>query len=254
MLNYFKSPFFEEDDGLHVSAANTEEVAAPQPTETLDTGDVVVDNGQSTETPPPQQPDITQTQAFAYRLKEEKQRARDMAIAEMGMQDPYSGEPITTEAQYKQVKQRQEYEEKGISLEDVQTIANQALNNNPLVQEAREIVKNQRLNDLKSKPFYAEVEPQLLQLAQSNPTLDLLGAYKYLVGERLFNNGLDDIVNNTKKQTEQETVRKLMNNAQSTPGALGAEATEHKTGYASLSKSEKEQFRQRVLRGENPTI
>lgn len=52
------------------------------------------------------------------------------------------------------------------------------------------------------------------------------------------------------QQKEQEAIQKLQQNAQSTPGALGAGA-EHKAGYSNMSAADKKALRERVLRGEN---
>lgn len=76
--NKFLNPFMDCDSGSTGMAANEGETAELQQETPENTGDeVVVDNGQSTETPPQQQPDVTQTQAFAHRLKEATQKAID---------------------------------------------------------------------------------------------------------------------------------------------------------------------------------
>lgn len=76
--NQFKSPFMDDDSGSTGMAANDGETANLQQETPDNTGsEVEIDNGQSTETPPPAQEDVTQTQAFAHRLREATQKAID---------------------------------------------------------------------------------------------------------------------------------------------------------------------------------
>lgn len=65
----------DDDSGSTGMAANIEEIAEPLQETPENTGSDVVEPAQSTETPPPE--DVTQTQAFAHRLREEKQKAID---------------------------------------------------------------------------------------------------------------------------------------------------------------------------------
>lgn len=59
----------------------------------------------------------------------------------------------------------------------------------------------------------------------------------------------EDKLANTAKQTEAETIRKLQNNAATTPGALGAEGAEHKTGFSALSKADQRKMIAEVKAG-----
>lgn len=59
----------------------------------------------------------------------------------------------------------------------------------------------------------------------------------------------EDKIASTAKQTEADTIRKLQANAQSTPGALGAEGAEHKTGFAAMSKADQRKFIEDVKAG-----
>lgn len=52
------------------------------------------------------------------------------------------------------------------------------------------------------------------------------------------------------KQTQQETIRNINQNAASSTGSLGAEGNEEKHGYSSLTAAEKRELRERVKRGE----
>lgn len=102
----------DDDSGSTGMAANNEEIAEPQQDNPDNTGDVDnVETAQSTEPTEPQEPqeDITQTQAFAYRLKEEKQKAIDAEYDRMFGQD-YG---IHSKAEYDAYMARQKYIEEG---------------------------------------------------------------------------------------------------------------------------------------------
>ncbi len=60
----------------------------------------------------------------------------------------------------------------------------------------------------------------------------------------------DDRINSVKAQAEQEAIRKLQQNADSSPGALGADAPEQAGDYTAMSASERKAFRERVKAGQ----
>ncbi|WP_059049997.1 hypothetical protein [Paenibacillus senegalimassiliensis] len=63
-----------------------------------------------------------------------------------------------------------------------------------------------------------------------------------------------DKLTNISKQTEAETIRKIQGNAATTPGALGAEGSEHKTGFASLSKEDQRRMIEEVKAGRRTSL
>ncbi len=110
-----------------VDVAAPEGVAAPEETNQLPTsppeGQPAAPDQLNTPTAEPgaqpqTPPDVTQTQAFAYRLKEETarieqeagQKARDTFIAEQGYE--WNGRKITTEAEYNQALREQEIQQR----------------------------------------------------------------------------------------------------------------------------------------------
>jgi len=101
-----KEPFYIEDDGLNVSAANDVEVAEPQPE--VET-EVQTEVETEVETPTEAPPDITQTQQFAHRLKEEKQKAIDVEYDRLYGAD-YG---IHSKAEYDNYMERQRLLEEG---------------------------------------------------------------------------------------------------------------------------------------------
>ncbi|MCE3202476.1 hypothetical protein [Paenibacillus sonchi] len=64
----------------------------------------------------------------------------------------------------------------------------------------------------------------------------------------------EDKIAKTAQQAESDTIRKLQANANSTPGALGAEGAEHKTGFAALSKEEQRKMIAEVKAGNRTTL
>lgn len=63
-----------------------------------------------------------------------------------------------------------------------------------------------------------------------------------------------DKLTSISKQTEAETIRKIQGNAATTPGALGAEGAEHKTGFASLSKEDQRRMIEEVKAGRRTSL
>lgn len=145
-------------------------------------------------------------------------------------------------------RQRQEYIELGLDPDAFDQVLSKRLEEHPDIQFAREMKAKlegeerfkqeadelfQEFPDLKPDQIPADV----WQLKEQRG-LTLLDAYLRVSYKSLG------------QQKEQEAIQKLQQNAQSTPGALGAGA-EHKAGYANMSSADKKALRERVLRGEN---
>jgi hypothetical protein len=56
----------------------------------------------------------------------------------------------------------------------------------------------------------------------------------------------DDRVNSARTQAQQETIRSLQQNADSSTGSLGADSPEHAGGYSAMSPAERKAFRESV--------
>lgn len=99
----------------------------------------------------------------------------------------------------------------------------------------------QEITDLKSRfPDFEQYKDRAFELAiESGYKLE--DAYKLA--------SYEDKMANTARQTEADTIRKLQQNASSTPGALGAEGAEHKTGFTALSKEEQRRMIAEVKAG-----
>ncbi|MBA9088728.1 putative DNA-binding protein YlxM (UPF0122 family) [Fontibacillus solani] len=104
----------------------------------------------------------------------------------------------------------------------------------------------QEVNQLKATyPDFEQYQLDALQLV-IDKGYGIEDAYKLV--------SYQDKLANIGKQTEAETIRKIQQNAMTTPGALGAEGTEHKTGFAAMSKDEQRKFIEDVKAGRRTTF
>jgi hypothetical protein len=150
----------------------------------------------------------------------------------------------TAEQNYKREQEEQMYREAGI---DPETF-NSLLSNHPDVQYARQLRAQQEQEAQERQEAFEffnefpDVKPEDIPkevfILQKEKGLSLIDAY------------LRTSYKSLSQKKEQEAIQKLTQNALSTPGSLGA-GTEHKTGYSSLTDSDKKALRDRVLRGEN---
>lgn len=99
----------------------------------------------------------------------------------------------------------------------------------------------QEIADLKTRfPDFDKYKDKAFELA-------IADGYKLEDAYRLAS--YDDKMSSISKQTEADTIRKLQGNADSTPGALGAEGAEHQTGFAAMSKADQRKFIEDVKAG-----
>lgn len=126
---------------------------------------------------------------------------------------------------------------------------------NPLKEKLTQY--EQQMQTVREQEASLKVERELTELKTKYPDFD---QYKDRAFELAIKSGYrledayklasyEDKMANTAKQTEAETIRKLQQNASTTPGALGAEGAEHKTGFASMSKAEQRKFIEDVKAG-----
>ncbi|PNQ82689.1 hypothetical protein [Paenibacillus sp. F4] len=115
------------------------------------------------------------------------------------------------------------------------------------VREEKELLRVEReIADLtKQYPDFGQYQDKVIQKAIETG-YRLEDAYKLVTFE--------DKLANISKQTEADTIRKLQENANSTPGALGAEGAEHKTGFASLSKEDQRKMIAEVKAGRRTSL
>lgn len=232
------------------TAANPGEVAASQtPEGTQQT--TAESGGQQT-----QQQDITQTQAFAHRLKEAtteaEKRARDAVIAEIygeshGIRSYDEYQKALREQQQAQEAQAygidpRFYQKLSQSEQKVQTLEeklNAIEREKVLLEQDRTLESDPTLGDL-----YKQFKSEVHDLAQkTNADYDI--AFTLLLREKI-----PTLLSGMKTQSEQEAIKKLTQNAQTSTGPLGGGDVQHNKSISKMSKEEFKKLEEAVLRGE----
>ena len=188
--------------------------------------------------------DITETQKFAHRLKEESskaaQAARDAVYNEL-----YGAQGVTSEAEYKRQVERQRLMEEGKDPELYMKL-------NSLETE----LKTYRQNDtfqrqdtsLRADPvrgeFYKQWESEVRSSAAAW-NCDLQSAFTVMLNQRL-----PDILSGQATKAEQAAINKMLQNTQSTPGALAAPPADKPASYAEMSDADFEALHERAVRGD----
>lgn len=119
-----------------------------------------VTTSQQKETKPVQTPEENAKFAQLRRDYEAKtqtarQQARDEFIASQGY--TWNGKPITTEAEYNQALQEKKYQDAGID----PNLINEAVNNNPILKQAQDIIQKQKRDE--------EINAQVQELFKEYP-------------------------------------------------------------------------------------
>jgi hypothetical protein len=223
----------QEIETPQVESENNSEVAEPKTVQDAET------NAQFAEQRRKQELDQYRTKAESY------QQQLDRAARLAGYQS--HDELIQALDQLEKEQEREEYRQKGVDPDVLDEVLSKRLEEHPDVQFAREFrtkqEEEQRFNsevDALFKTFpdlKPEQIPQEVLLMRQNEGLPLVHAYRSYMFD------------NVKAQSEQAAIQKLQQNANASPGSLGAGA-EHKVGYSNMSDSDKKALRERVLRGE----
>ncbi|MCP3810067.1 hypothetical protein NLX78_22870 [Paenibacillus sp. Lou8.1] len=122
----------------------------------------------------------------------------------------------------------------------------------PLNQKVSEYEK--QLNELREADALRQVEAQIAAMEKDDTQYPDFGKYKNDVINLAATNGYtldvayklftyDERVNTAKTQAEQEAIRKLQQNADSSTGSLGADAPDQKGGYLGMTQAERKAFR-----------
>jgi putative component of toxin-antitoxin plasmid stabilization module len=115
-----------------------------------------------------------------------------------------------------------------------------------LRQERLQVQINAELTDLKTKyPDFEKHQEKVFDMA-INQGYKLEDAYKVATYE--------EKLSGIAKQTEAETIKKIQQNAVAGTGALGSEGTEHKTGFAAMSKDEQRRMIEEVKQGKRTSF
>lgn len=135
----------------------------------------------------PQQQDITQTQAFAYRLKEETERVRqserDRVYSEMGYE--WNGKPITTEREYRDAVKEKEIRDSLANRELPEEVINELVESRKFREESKAEKAERQKEEAKQADYrsFAENFPGVMEVpeevwADVNKGKSLVDAYR----------------------------------------------------------------------------
>lgn len=194
----------------------------------------------------------TETQRVAQRIKEATTKSVDAFIRGMGLKNPYDGDkPILTKADYDAYAEMKKLDEAG------QADPVSAYRSIALESELEQLRNNERIRMLEADPVkgqtFGKLKDKVMELMdycreQGTPcTVD--AAFNTVLANSYF-----DLANEAANQAKADTLRKINNNAQASPGALTGEGPETETDYLKMSDKDFEKLYQSALRGEMKNI
>jgi len=190
--------------------------------------------------------EVTQTQTFARRLKEETSRAaqeaNDTVYAKLyeGQVMPISGKPILSEADYNQALYEMEMQNAGV--DDIDRLVSE----HPDVKAAR-IEKESMQRQQQIYAEWSELTEEYPEVKDFSQIPKEVFALKEAKGIPLLDAYNRIHVKKVKLETEQETIRKLNKNAASSPGSALDDGVVHKTkNVADMTQEEFEAYREEV--------
>lgn len=221
-------------DEMQNVAANEVDIATPQAETAVETSTETTEVQQTTETA---KPDVTETQAFSARLKEQTNKAVDQEYSRL-----YGSEyGIHSKADYdqrisdqKEAEERERIQEQtGIDPDNLKPIFEQWKKSDPDFQElSRTRADNNvkvALNDLNSELKDAGIDLQLNDLSDTEitklPNIDKITEYVkqgQTLANAFFLANKKDIIAKQTAKAEQETIKKITANGASSPGSLAS--------------------------------
>ncbi len=112
-----------------------------------------------------------------------------------------------------------------------------------LLNQEKQLESDPEVGDL-----YKQWKGEVKQLAD-NANVDYETAFSYMLRRNV-----GQILNSTKTAGQQEAIRSITNNAQTSPGALSAGAGNVKPSVYSMSKADFRKMQEEVMRGERKTL
>lgn len=210
---------------------------------------------EETETEPVQEPEQvepTETQRVSRRIKEASKKSVDDFVRSMGLTNHYDNDrPITTRDEYDAFVAMQRLDEDG------QTDPVSAYRNQSLEAEIARLRSNERMRELESDPVrgqtFTKLKDQVIDLmdycAQQGTPCSVDAAFNTVLANSYF-----DLANDAANKAKEDTLRRINNNAQASPGALTGESPETETDYMKMSDKDFEKLYQAALRGEMKNI
>ena len=197
---------------------------------------------------PAVQEELTETQRVSRRIKEASQKSVDDFIRSMGLTNHYDNDrPITTKAEYEAFVAMQRLDEDG------QTDPVSAYRNQSLEAEIARLRSNERMRELEADPVkgqtFTKLKDQVVELmdycAKQGTPCSVDEAFNTILANSYF-----DLANDAANKAKEDTLRRINNNAQASPGALTGESPETEADYMKMSDKDFEKLYQAALRGE----
>jgi len=235
-----------------VNAEPTENVVDSQPEQTEDTTEQAVNADNSETTTPAVEEEVTQPQSqaenknYADIRRRASTEAQDQTIAEMGLS--WNDKPISTYSEYKSAlneqKLQKEAEEKGVDPE-LYTKMNTMQSQLDTMNRDKTLIEqdNSLSNDPKVGELYKQYRDQTHEIA-SQYNVDYDTALTILIRENL-----SDIMGKKSIQTEQDTIKGLQQNSNTSPGSL-SNGSFNKANIGKMDKKSFAELTQQAIRGE----
>ncbi|MHC1722739.1 MAG: hypothetical protein AB9836_05990 [Aminipila sp.] len=195
------------------------------------------------------EPDITQTQAFSRRLKEETEKAR-MEIEDSMYASMYGEYGITSKAEYDQaIAEQQEQairekygEEEADEIIDAIRFREE---NQPLIEQQREKERlysewTELTSEHKDIKDFTQVPNEAWQLS-ADKGIPLLDAYN-----RVWIKNQAALIEKTKFETEQETIKNINNNAATSAGSAAGGAQPQRKPVSEMTSEEFEAYKDEI--------
>lgn len=236
---------------------NEQEVAEPVEQVETEQQQPETEEAQPQEVAAPAQSREDNAKFAQYRRESDQARQeRDSAIAELYGQS----HGITTWDQYQLAKAQAEQEQRAQQMnvdpkffnefENMKQELNQTKAERQMIAHEKTLMEQDKslAADPKVGEFYTKYKSDVQRLAtQANCDYDI--ALTMLLRDKL-----PDLLNSTKSSAEQDAVKRLLNNGQSSPGSLSEGGSGQSSTISSMSKADFAKMQEQVLRGERKQI
>lgn len=223
-------------DNMAENAAVEEIAATSDETDTADNGDAAVESKDT----------FTETQAFSKRLKEKTQAEVDNFVSSMGITNPYTGERVTTRAQYEEYQQMVAADDAGA---DPRAAAETMRLRSQLADyQARE-------EDIKLKsdptfgPYYSQYRDELIEIQRNERANGNDLSLEMLLRAKLAAD-LPSILADIGAKAKGDALAAIQANATASPGSSGGAATGNMSTYATMPDAEFDKLLRRAINGE----
>jgi len=233
-------------------AANTEEVVeAPQE----------ASNETTEELATPKQEDITQTQNFARRLKEEsrKQSAKavDDFVASMNIVNEVTGEQVKTQADYQKYMRTIKAQDDGKDPIMFNELEEAKSRYDSLQVEYNRLKRAEDIRELQNDPEWSETYElykddidAILAEVDKDPDKYRGVTPKIALQSLLVNASPNKLIQQTKTKASTETMKSIQSKAKASPGKLGGGEAPKGLDFGSMSDAEFDKYLIRAKRGD----